>query len=278
MSFFSDILNFEFLQNAIIAILFMSITCSIIGAYIVVKRIVFLSGGLTHASFGGIGIAYYMGVNPLYGALLFSVASALGFDYLTRKNGMREDSAIGVLWALGMAIGILFIFLTPGYAPNLMSFLFGNLLTITTDLLLYNGILAALILFIFLFASKAIMYVAFDSDFSQTRGVPVKLIERTMLVLIAVTIVLTLKLVGIMLLVSLLSIPSMISSIITTTFNQMVWSNIIITFICGLIGVWISAEIDIPTGASIIIVLSVVYIAVKIAHYLKTKFQRLKLR
>lgn len=278
MSFFSDILNFEFLQNAIIAILFMSITCSIIGAYIVVKRIVFLSGGLTHASFGGIGIAYYMGVNPLYGALLFSVTSALGFDYLTRKNGMREDSAIGVLWALGMAIGILFIFLTPGYAPNLMSFLFGNLLTITTDLLLYNGILAALILFIFLFASKAIMYVAFDSDFSQTRGVPVKLIERTMLVLIAVTIVLTLKLVGIMLLVSLLSIPSMISSIITTTFNQMVWSNIIITFICGLIGVWISAEIDIPTGASIIIVLSVVYIAVKIAHYLKTKFQRLKLR
>ncbi|MFI3261984.1 MAG: metal ABC transporter permease [Rikenellaceae bacterium] len=270
MSFFSDILNFEFLQNAVIAILFMSVTCSVIGAYIVVKRVVFLSGGLTHASFGGIGIAYYMGVNPLYGAMIFSIASALGFDVLTKKGDMREDSAIGVLWALGMAIGILFIFLTPGYAPNLMSFLFGNVLTITTDLLALNGVLAAFILVLFIFAEKSVMFIAFDSSFAETRGVSVKFIERIMLVLIAVTIVLILKLVGIMLLVSLLTIPSMISSIVTTTFRQMVWSNVIITFISGLIGVWLSVEVDIPTGASIIIVLSALYIIVKIAHLLKT--------
>lgn len=274
MNFFNDILNFEFLQNAVIAIFFMCITCSVIGAYIVVKRVVFLSGGLTHASFGGIGIAYYFGVNPMYGAMLFSVASALGFDYLTKKSDMREDSAIGVLWALGMAIGILFIFMTPGYAPNLMSFLFGNVLTITTDLLIYNGLLAVAILLCFVFAEKAIMFIAFDGDFSETRGVSVRLIERIMLVLIAVTIVLTLKLVGIMLLVSLLTIPTMISSVLVTTFRQIVWLNMLVTFVSGLFGLWLSVEVDIPTGASIIMVLSVMYIVVKVIYSIRNKYRR----
>lgn len=270
MNFFSEIASYDFLQNALIAILFMSITCSVVGAYIVVKRLVFLSGGLTHASFGGIGIAYYLGINPLYGALLFSIASALGFDFLTKKNNLREDSAIGVLWALGMAVGILFVFMTPGYSPNLMSFLFGNVLTITTDLLILNFALAVVILTFFIITEKAIAFIAFDNSFSETRGVPVKLIENFMLILIATTIVFTLKLVGIMLLVSLLTIPSMISSTFVSTFKQMVWLNIIITAVCGFLGLWLSVEIDIPTGASIIIILSILYILSKITTSIKS--------
>lgn len=264
MNFFSEIASFDFLQNAVMAIFFMSITCSIIGAYIVVKRLVFLSGGLTHASFGGVGIAYYFGINPLYGALGFSILSALGFNLLTKKDNIRDDSAIGVLWALGMAIGILFVFITPGYAPNLMSFLFGNILTITDELLIANSILAFVLFLLFIFTSRAVTFIAFDEDFAQIRGVSTKLIEKLILVFIAITIVLTLKLVGIMLLVSLLTIPSMISSSFVSTLKQIVWLNIAVTLVSGITGLWISIIIDIPTGTSIIIVLSCIYLITKL--------------
>ena len=108
------------------------IVCGIIGTYIVARRMVFLSGGITHASFGGIGIAYYFGLNPILGALVFAVMSSLGIEWGARKGKIREDSAIGMVWSFGMAVGVIFVYLTPGYAPNLMSFLFGNILTVTT--------------------------------------------------------------------------------------------------------------------------------------------------
>ena len=131
-----SLLAMDFFRNALLASLLASITCGIIGTYIVSRRIVFISGGITHASFGGIGMGYYMGFDPILGAVLFGIFSALGIEFFTRKADLREDSAIAMLWALGMALGIIFIFLTPGYAPNLMSYLFGNILTVSlTDLI-----------------------------------------------------------------------------------------------------------------------------------------------
>ncbi|MBE0666673.1 MAG: metal ABC transporter permease, partial [Bacteroidales bacterium] len=126
-----NIFAYTFVLKSLAGALFASITAGLVGTYIVSRRLVFLSGGITHASFGGIGLGYYLGVNPVAGAALFGLSSALGIEYLSSKGKMREDSAIGILWAFGMAIGIIFIYMTPGYAPNLMSYLFGSILTVT---------------------------------------------------------------------------------------------------------------------------------------------------
>ena len=143
-----DILNYTFFQNALWAILLISITSAIIGTYIVARRMLFITGGITHASFGGLGVGYYLGINPTLSALVFAILSALGVEWLSRGKSVREDSAIAVVWALGMAIGIIFIFMTPGYTPGLTEFLFGNILTITrTDIFIFAAFAALLILY-----------------------------------------------------------------------------------------------------------------------------------
>lgn len=130
-----ELLNYAFFRNALLGSLFASIACGIIGTYVVTRRLVFISGGITHASFGGLGIGFYFGLNPIFSAMVFSVFSAFGIQWLSRKQGVREDSAIAVFWSLGMAVGIMLTFLTPGYAPNLSEYLFGNILTVTrTDI------------------------------------------------------------------------------------------------------------------------------------------------
>ena len=127
-----NLLTYGFFQHAVLAALLMSITCGIIGTYIVSRRMVFISGGITHASFGGVGIGYYLGFPPLAGAAAVAVLAALTTENLTRRKVLRNDSIIAILWSLGMAIGIIFVYLTPGYAPNLMSYLFGSIITVST--------------------------------------------------------------------------------------------------------------------------------------------------
>jgi zinc transport system permease protein len=148
-----ELFSFAFFQKAFLAAVFASISCGIIGSYIVSRRIVFISGGITHASFGGIGLAFYMGFNPLLGAVLFAVLSALGIQFFTKSAEIREDSSIAIWWSLGMALGVIFIFLTPGYTPNLMSYLFGNILTVTISELWWMFILNVVIIVFFRFCS-----------------------------------------------------------------------------------------------------------------------------
>ena len=124
-----DILQYSFFQNALLGSLFASIACGIIGTYIVTRRLVFISGGITHASFGGIGLGVYLGISPILSAAVFSILSAFGVEWLSKRRDMREDSAIAVFWTFGMAIGIIFSFLAPGFTPDLSSYLFGNILT-----------------------------------------------------------------------------------------------------------------------------------------------------
>ena len=165
------------------------IVCGIIGTYIVARRMVFLSGGITHASFGGIGIAYYFGLNPILGALVFAVMSSLGIEWGARKGKIREDSAIGMVWSFGMAVGVIFVYLTPGYAPNLMSFLFGNILTVTTaDIVALGCLVAVLLLLAFCFL-RTVMYVAFDAQFARSRGVATGTVSYVMAVLVALAVV-----------------------------------------------------------------------------------------
>ena len=226
-----DILNYTFFQNALWAILLISTTSAIIGTYIVARRMLFITGGITHASFGGLGVGYYLGINPTLSALVFAILSALGVEWLSRGKSVREDSAIAVVWALGMAIGIIFIFMTPGYTPGLTEFLFGNILTITrTD--------------IFIFAAFASFFVA-------------------------TAVVLTIRLVGIMLLISILSLPQMIAELFCHKFRNIVWLSGAINLLCGIGGLLLSYWLDVPAGATIVFTLIIAYFVVKIiASYL----------
>ena len=157
-----ELLQYTFFQHALLGSLFASIACGIIGTYIVTRRLVFISGGITHASFGGIGIGLYTGISPLLTAAIFSVLSAFGVEWLSKRSDMREDSAIAVFWTFGMAIGIIFSFLAPGFTPDLSSFLFGNILTITQSDILLLGILSIVLIIFFSLFLRPIVAIAFD--------------------------------------------------------------------------------------------------------------------
>lgn len=214
-----ELLQYTFFQHALIGSLLASIVCGIIGTYIVTRRLVFISGGLTHASFGGIGLGLYAGISPILSAAVFSVLSAFGVEWLSKRKDMREDSAIAVFWTLGMALGIIFTFLSPGFAPDLSAYLFGNILTITFgDIALLGGLAALLILF-FSFFLHPIIYVAFDREFARSQGIPVQTFEYVLMMFIALTIVACLRMVGIVLVISLLTIPQMTANLFRIGFT-----------------------------------------------------------
>ena len=254
-----ELLNYAFFRNALLGSLFASIACGIIGTYEVTRRLVFISGGITHASFGGLGIGFYFGLNPIFSAMAFSVFSAFGIQWLSRRQGVREDSAIAVFWSLGMAIGIMLTFLTPGYAPNLSEYLFGNILTITqTDII--SLIILSVILFVFFVVNyHAIVSVSFDTQFAQTRRVSTKFIEYAMMFFIAVTIVLSIRLVGIVLLMSLITVPQMTANLFTVNYSRIIYLSVGISFIGCVVGLLMSYYLNVPSGAFIIFVLILLF-------------------
>lgn len=267
----TELLQYAFFQNALLGSFLTAIACGIVGTYIVARRLVFISGGITHASFGGLGLGFYLNTNPVLTALLFSVFSAFGVEWMSKKQGVREDSAIAAFWALGMALGVIFIFKTPGYAPNLSAFLFGNILTVSTMDIVWIGILALVLCVVFLLFYREIVYVSFDSDFASTQRLPVKLIEYVMMFFVAVTIVLSIRLVGIMLLMSLLTLPQMIVNLFTSSFGKIMLGSIAVGFLACVTGLLLSYKLNVPSGAFIILVLVVVFLVLKGVLYLLHK-------
>lgn len=262
-----DIFAYKFFINALIGISIISIASAIIGTYIVTRRMVSISGGITHACFGGLGLGYYLGVNPVLMASVFAVAASLFVETLSQKWKVREDSAIAVVWALGMAIGVIFIFMTPGYVPELTSFLFGNILTINTgDIVLFACYTAILVIFFSLYF-KTIVAVAFDRDFARISGMPVTAISLTMTVLIALCIVLTIKLVGIMLLMSMLSLPQMIAENFFHKYKSIMLASVAISLIGSLTGLFLSVAINVPCSALIVAVFATMFFITKIIKH-----------
>lgn len=262
-----DLLHYNFFQNAVWGSLLTAIACGIVGTYIVARRLVFISGGITHASFGGLGLGFYLGTNPILMAMLFSVLSAFGVEWVSKTQNVREDSAIAGIWSLGMALGVIFIFLTPGYAPNLSAYLFGNILTIAmSDIIWIASLVGVLIVFFGLFL-RTIVYVAFDRDFAVTQHLPVKWVEYAMMCFIAVTIVLSIRLVGIMLLMSLLTLPQITVNLFTSDFKKIIWGSIAIGFAGCVAGLVLSYYLNVPSGAFIILVLVVLFLVVKAIKY-----------
>ena len=266
MQDFFQIFNYSFFQLAIIGVCIISVASAMIGTYIITRRLVAISGGVTHACFGGLGLGYFLGINPILMAAAFAVGSSLGVEHLSRRHRIREDSAIAVIWAIGMAIGVLFVFLTPGYVPELNTFLFGNILTISVaDVWVFAAFTAVLILF-FAWRFQQIVACAFDRDFARVSGLPVRFISTTMTVMVALCIVLTIRLVGVMLLMSMLSLPIMIAEVYFHRFKQLMFASVGISLFACLVGLFIGAAVEVPCSALIVMTLAALFLLAKATH------------
>lgn len=255
----ADLFSYTFFNHALIAALLGSITCGIIGTYVVTRRLVFIAGGITHASFGGLGIGFFLGFNPLLGAGLFAALTATTVEAISSRKKIREDSAIAMAWSFGMAIGIIFIFLSPGYAPNLMSYLFGSILTVNNNDLLAMITLALVVILIFYLFFNDIQFISFDEEFARASGAQVKFIKYLLIVLVALTCVLYIKVAGIILVLSLLTIPQNMAMLFTRRLRQIIFLSIIFGMIGSLSGLFLSYFMNIPSGAAIIFSLVILY-------------------
>ena len=258
-----ELLQYTFFQHALLGSLFASLACGIIGTYIVTRRLVFISGGITHASFGGIGIGLYAGVSPILSAAVFSVLSAFGVEWLSKRSDMREDSAIAVFWTFGMAVGIIFSFLAPGFTPDLSSYLFGNILTITQSDIWMLAILSGVLTLFFSIFLRPILAIAFDREFARSQRMPVAAFEYMLMMFIALTIVACLRMVGIVLAISLLTLPQMTANLFTHNFKRIIWLSILLGYASCIGGLFLSYSLQVPSGASIIFVSILIYTGAK---------------
>jgi len=269
-----SIFQYDFIVKSLLGAIFASITAGLAGTYIVSRRMVFLSGGITHASFGGIGIGYYAGFNPVVGAAVFGILSALGVEYLSVRQKIREDSAIGILWAFGMAIGIIFIWLTPGYSPNLMGYLFGSILTVTNADIIALGIMSLILILYFSIFYRTILYISFDEVYARTYSSYVDVFKYVTTALMALTIVLNIRMAGVILVLSLLTIPPNIAMLFTRVYFRIIVWSVVAGFAGTSVGYIISYFAGIPVGATIIFTLAVIWLLVKVMVIIVKKVRR----
>lgn len=259
----TEIFQYNFFIYALIGVSLISISSALIGTYIVSRRLVAISGGVTHACFGGLGLGYFLGVSPLVTAAVFAIAASVGVEAMSSKFRLREDSAIAVIWAVGMAVGVLFVFLTPGYVPELNTFLFDNILTVTKGDLITFAVFTTLLLVFYIWKFKTITACAFDRDFARVEGLPVRFVTYTMTVFVAACIVLTIRLVGIMLLMSMMSLPMMTAEVFSHRLKVLIPLSSAISLLACFAGLMTGAAIDVPCSAIIVIILAAAFILSK---------------
>lgn len=266
-----ELFSYDFMTNALIASLLASVAFGIVGSFIVVKRISFISGGISHTAYGGIGLGYLLGFNPIYGAIGFSVIAASIIAYLRKEKNQFEDTLIGIMWSLGMALGVLFVNLAPGYAPSLMSYLFGNILIIPINEIYLMAVLDFVIVALIVTFFNQFQAITFDEEFSRAIGLKVDLFFYLLFIIIALTTVILIKLVGIILVIALLTIPGAISLHYVKSLKGMMILSTIIGFFFNVVGLIISYYLNLSSGATIIIIAVVSYLIslgiVKIKNY-----------
>ncbi len=276
---FFSYFQYEYMQNALLSGILASIICGIIGVFIVIRRMVFISGGIGHISFGGIGLTYFLSNHPYFeylkistifeqlsivGIIIFAVSAALWLGSIDENTINRNDTMIGIFWAVGMAIGILFIYLTPGYVPNLTTYLFGNILTVgKTDLYLMLGLIFFIGIIFGLFYNE-FMAIAFDKEFAQTKSIKVKTINKIFYIIIALAIVMLINIVGIILVIALLTIPTTISITFSRSIPKIMLLSTIFSFVFIFTGLMISSFAEIPSGPAVIIPAGLVLIILKL--------------
>lgn len=265
MGFIDDLFQYAYLSNALAACILAGIACGMAGTYVVCRRMVFLAGGITHSSFGGLGIAFYLGADPIIGAMLFAVLSALGIEWAGSRGRIREDSAIGIVWSVGMAVGALFMSLRPGYTSgDLSAYLFGSIITVTRGDVVALGVLALLLVAGAALWLRPVMYVAFDREFARSRGIRTQLISYLMAALIAVTIVLSIRIMGIVLLISLLTLPVVIVNTFSRSYRTLAVAAPVVAIAGNVAGLVASYHFEVPPGASIIFTLTLTLVIAKL--------------
>ena len=259
-----EILQYDFIQNALISGILISIAAGIIGSLVVVNKITFLTGGIAHSSYGGIGLAIYLGIPVLFGATIFAVITAILIAIITLKNRNRIDAIIGMMWASGMAIGIIFVDLTPGYNVDLMSYLFGSIIAVSDEDIKYMFVMDIFIIGVIVYFYKEILAVSYDSEFATLRGINVKFFYTLILILAALCVVAAIKAVGLILVIALLTIPTYLAESFASRLSTMMIISSILATIFTILGLIISYLYDISSGASIIMVAVVVLGIVKL--------------
>ncbi len=247
------LINYSFMQNAFLAAILASILCGIIGTIIVEKKLVSMSGGIAHTSFGGIGLGYLLGIQPILTGMLFAIGASISIPMIKRKTKAEADTLVGVFWATGMALGILFIGLTPGYPPDMTSYLFGDILTVSKLYLILISVLSIFVLMIMISMFNYWKAYLFDEDYLKVMGVSVHLFEKVLFVLIAISIVLLIKVVGMILAIALLTLPPAIAKLFTKQLKQLMISSTLLSVFLSIGGLTLSYYFDVPSGATIIL-------------------------
>lgn len=261
------ILKYNFLQNAIMAAILASIACGVIGVYIMEKKLVMMSGGIAHTAFGGIGLGYFLKVEPIFTALGVSVIAALAVAALKRKAMTDSDLLIGMFWSLGMALGVVFIAMTPGYPPDIASVLFGNILAVSrSDLRLILGLDILVLATVYAFFQAFKAYI-FDEEFASVAGVPVRALEYLMYVLVAVTVVVMIRVVGIILVIALLTAPPAIAKQFTYDMKKIMALSVLLGIGFCFTGLWVSYTVRLASGASIVMVAVGAYALVSLVRF-----------
>ena len=218
-----------------------------------------MSGGIAHTAFGGIGLGYLLGIEPIIGALLFSIAAALGVVTIKRKTKMNTDIPIGLFWSAGMSLGIIFIYITPGYPPDMSTYLFGDILTVSRSNLYFILILDVILIAAIISLFQAFKAYMFDEEFSTVIGIHTKFIEYLLFILIALAVVVLIHVVGIVLIMALLTAPPAIARLFTHDLKKVMLYAVVLGIIFCLLGLWISYTLNIPSGAAIVLLTSAIY-------------------
>ena len=270
MNNFLTALQFDFMRNAIITGLLVSVAAGIVGVYVVLNRVAILSGGIAHAAYGGVGMAYFFGFAPLLGGMLFSLVAALGMNIVQRKTRQRADTLIAVIWAVGMAIGIIFVDRTPGYKADLMSYLFGSLLAVSPFEIVIIAILDVVVILTIFALYPELLAISYDETFATVRGIPVNAISLILTALIAFTVVMMMRVVGLILVIALLTLPAAIAGLFARDMRRMMVIAVALGMVFTVSGLWLSYQYNLTSGAAIILIAATTYL---LALLLKQKLR-----
>lgn len=263
-----NMFSYDFMRNALFASFLVGVACGLIGTLVVLNRIVFLGGGIAHAAYGGIGLAYYFGQDPMLGAILFSILSALGMGLVHLRTKARSDTLIGVMWSIGMAIGIIFVSLTPGFKADLMSYLFGSLLAVSGSDLQVMALIAALVIVFVVLLYRSLQAISFDETFSTIRNLPVAALYLVMLVMIGLTVVVAMRIVGLIMVIAMLTIPPATANLFLKDMKGMMLLSIGLGWLFSIIGLILSFALNLQAGSIIILVAALSYLAAAAAKKL----------
>lgn len=258
----TDLLSYVFMQHAFLAAALASVVCGIIGSYIIVRRMTAISGGISHATFGGVGLGYLLGFSPIAGAAGFAVSAAVVMGILKEYAHQKVDMLIGAVWAVGMALGVLFVALTPGYVPDIESYLFGNILLVTSGDLILAGVFAVVITAVVALLYQPLLAVTFDEEYATVMNLPVKMLNLLLLILIALAVVMLIQVVGIILVIALLTLPAATCRMLTSRLWVMMIGSVVLCLLVSFGGIFLSYFWDIPSGATITLLVAGVFVLV----------------